>query len=75
MSLYINSAVASEHQAQLIREAAAWRLRHRAKQAAAARRAAAKPAAAVGEPVYCHRAVGAVGAVGAARAARAGCTA
>ena len=63
MSLYINSAVASEHRAQLIREAASWRIRHRAKQAAAARRAATKPVVVSGEPVYCHR------------AAHAGCTA
>ena len=56
MSLYINSAVASEHQAQLIREAAAWRIRRQAKQAAAARRAATKSVVEGGEPVYCRRA-------------------
>jgi hypothetical protein len=59
MSLYINSAVASEHRAQLIREAAAWRIRRQAKRAAAAHRVVAKQVAIGGsEPtsVCCHRA-------------------
>jgi hypothetical protein len=56
MSLYINSAVASEHRAELIREAAAWRLRRQVRRAAAAHRASAKPVVDAPASVYCHRA-------------------
>jgi hypothetical protein len=56
MSLYINSAVAGEHRAELIREAAAWRLRRQVKRAAAAQRGSAKPAVDASASVYCHRA-------------------
>lgn len=63
MSLYINSMLADEHRAELVRTAAAWRRRREAKQAAAAARAVALRRAELldraARSVYCHRAAAA----------------
>lgn len=53
MSLYISAQIASEHHAQLIREAARWRRRREAQRAVAA-----EVDHAVVPSVYCRRAAG-----------------
>lgn len=63
MSLYINSMLADEHRAELIRTAAAWRRRREAKRAASVSRAVALRQAEGAQravpSVYCHRAAAA----------------